>query len=236
MTVSVLVPWRAGCPHREKAWHWVQARYAVEHPTWGIITGACADGPYNRAEAILDAASRSSSDILVVADADVYVDPGPAVEHAVEHGWAIPHTLIHRLSRESTDQLLASDDPEWRRLELSTDNKQDSRPYKGHETGTLVVLRRDVLVEVAPDVRFVGWGQEDDAWALALNTLIGRPWRGTADLVHLWHPAPPRMSRGIGNKTGLALLARYRRARRQPDAMRLLLEEARRAEHHEARA
>lgn len=224
MNVSVLVPWTPGCPHREAAWDLIRATYTSEFPRWEIITGdgATPDG-YSRTRAILDAYDRSSGDVLVVADADVWCHPGLAVLAAVENGWAIPHDKIHRLSAESTLSVLAGAD--WRGLPLSTDNPQDARPYRGHETGTLVLLRRDVFAAAPPDPRFVGWGQEDDAWALALHTLVGKPWRGTDDLVHLWHPAQPRQSRTVGNPANLALYRRYRAARRRPEAMRSLLEE-----------
>lgn len=225
MNVSVLVPWAPGCPHREAAWSHIRATYASEFPTWEIITGdgATPDG-FSRTRAILDAYDRSTGDALVVADADCWVHPGLAVLAAVENGWAVPHTLIHRLSADSTAQVLAG--ASWRGLPLSTDNQQDQRPYKGNETGTCVVLRRDVFVQVPPDPRFVGWGQEDQAWGLALRCLIGPPWRGTDDLVHLWHPPQPRQNRRVGSPEGMGLLRRYQSARRNPGRMRQLIEEA----------
>lgn len=225
MTVSVVVPWRPGCEHREASWEWVQARYREDHPEWELVTGTCADGPFNRAEAIIDGAGKSSGDVLVVADSDVYTDPQPAIDHL--DTWAIPHLLLHRLSAESTAKVLAG--AAWHGLPLSTDNRQDSKPYRGHATGTLVVLRRDVLFDVPPDVRFVGWGHEDDAWSAALNTLVGPPWRGDADLVHLWHPAQPRVSRTLGNPQSKALWRRYAAARRNPERMRRLINEAKEA-------
>lgn len=225
MTVSVLVPWTPGCPYREQAWTWVQARYAEYHPDWEIVTGTCSPGPYNRSEAILAAADRSTGDVLVVADADVWVDPEPALGHLAASGWAIPHLLIHRLSEGSTVRVLRGED--WRGQPLSQDNPQDSKPYRGHETGTLVVLERQVLFDIPPDRRFVGWGGEDDAWAAALNTLAGKPWRGKDDLVHLWHPAQPRQSRVVGNPQSNALKRRYNNARRAPALMRDLIEEGR---------
>lgn len=224
MTVSVLVPYRDGCPYRESAWAWVRRRYEETHPGWEIVTGASGGGPFSRSQAILDAAQRSHGDVLVVADADVWCDPAPAVEAAAALGWAIPHLLIHRLSRLSTGHVRLGCD--WHGLPLSGDNRQDNRPYKGHETGTLVVLRRDVLFDVPPDPRFVGWGQEDDAWAAALNTIVGKAWRGSDDLVHLWHPAQSRQSRRVGNEAGAKLCRRYRAAQRNATAMRALIEEA----------
>lgn len=223
-SVSVLVPWREEAdPYRRWAWRWVQERYEAAHPDWELVTGACEDGPFNRAAAILDAARAASGDVFVVADADVWVDPQPAVDHVGEYGWAIPHKLVYRLSQDSTDKVF--DGADWRGLPLSTDNPQDSRPYVGHETGTMFVIQRDVLFDVPPDVRFVGWGSEDDAHACALRCLVGTAWRGEADLVHCWHEPQPRMTRVVGNESNKALLARYREARRSRASMLALLDE-----------
>ena len=70
-------------------------------------------------------------------------------------------------------------------------------------------------------------GQEDLAWGLALCNLAGTRWRGTHDLLHLWHPPQPRLSRKIGNAEGEALYRRYQLAHNDPVAMSLLVEEAR---------
>lgn len=224
MTVSVLVPWRAGCEHRERAWAWVQARYTAEHPDWELVEGHSPDGPFSRSAGIIDAARRATGDLLVVADSDVWCDDiAPTLYAATVSGWAVPHRLVHRLSPLSSELVL--DGADWRGLPLSTDNPQDARPYRGHATGTLVVLRTDVLATVPPDARFAGWGQEDDAWSCALHVLVGKPWRGTADLFHLWHPAQERRSRRVGNDANFALYRRYRAAR-TTTAMRALVDES----------
>jgi hypothetical protein len=223
MTVSVVVPWSPGCPHRERAWAFVQDRYdGLE-----VVTGASPPGPYNRSAAILDGAAKASGDILLVADADVFCDPTQAIAEAELVGWAVPHMMLHRLAPESTERVLAGAD--WRGLPLSTDNPQDRKPYRGNLTGTMVAIRRDVLAAVPPDPRFVGWGSEDQAWAMALRTLIGRPWRGDEDLVHLWHPAQPRLNRRVGTEQNRALLNRYHRAKHKPARMSALVDEAREA-------
>lgn len=226
MKVSLLVPFTPGCPHREAAWEWVRRRYETVLPAWEIVLGegATPDG-YSRSRAILDSADKATGEILVVTDADVWCHPGLAVLRAAEDGWAIPHKLVHRLSPESTTKVLAGAD--WHGLPLSADNPQDSKPYRGNETGTLVVLRRDVFTKAPPDPRFVGWGQEDDAWQVALRTMVGPPWRGDDDLVHLWHPAQPRKNRVVGSDAGKALARRYQAARNNRPRMAQLLEEVR---------
>lgn len=226
MTVAVLVPWKPGCPWREKAWTWVQGRYAEQHPDWELITGTTDVDGFSRTQAILDARSKTDADVLVIADADVWTDGLPAaVDHVSSNGWAIPHLLIHRLAESSTLRVLGG--AEWHGQQLSTDNPQDSRPYRGHEAGTLLVIEADAFDIAPPDPRFVGWGQEDDAWAIALRTVIGSPWRGNADLVHLWHPAEPRRNRVTGNDENRALLRRYQQANHRREQMADLIEEAR---------
>lgn len=225
MTTSVLVPWAPGCPHREDAWKWVQARFASEHPDWEVVEGSSPPGPFSRTAAILDALGRASGDRLLVLDADIWSDFSEAMEMVGEHGWAVPHRLVHRLSAESTEKVLAGAD--WRGLPLSSDNSQDAKPYKGLECGGAVAFRRDALEAVPPDPRFRGWGQEEVSHAAALRTLIGKPWRGDADLVHLWHPSQPRMNRRIGSRESVALMRRYVAARGRKTKMLDLIQEHR---------
>jgi hypothetical protein len=223
-SVAVVVPWRDGCPHRGAALAWVGAMFTLHHPDWQIVLGRSPEGPFNRSAAIIDGAQRSDGDVIVVADGDVWTDYGPAVTHCAEFGWARPHRLVHRLSAESTERVLAGAD--WQGLPLSVDNGQDHKPYRGFDTGTAIVVARDVLFDISPDVRFVGWGHEDQAWGRALRVLHGEPWRGDADLVHLWHPPQPRRSRSVGSVESKRLWQRYKAADR--NGLRRLVEESKR--------
>jgi hypothetical protein len=163
-----------------------------------------------------DAVSRTDADVLVIADADVWVDPAEAV--AACQTWAVPHLKVHRLSEQSTQTVLEGGD--WRGLPL------DQKPYKGFLGGGVTVIRRSLYEQVPLDRRFVGWGQEDESWAMALESLFGEPWRGGRDLVHLWHPPQPRKSRSVGSDAGRELKVRYSRARRHPERMRAIVDES----------
>lgn len=172
------------------------------------------------------AARASSAEVLLLADADVWcAGVGFAVD-AVLGGerWAVPHTGVFRLSERSSAAVLVGAD-------LNEDLDLDQPAYKGIVGGGLVVARREVLREVPLDQRFVGWGGEDHSLGLALDALYGRPWRGKVPLFHLWHPPQQRLSRRDGSLEGRQLLRRYAAAHRkqQPDPMRALIEEARRA-------
>ncbi len=165
-----------------------------------------------------DALSRTDADIIVVADADVACDGIQTAVEAVEAGaaWAVPHSRVHRLTEAATEAVLAGG-----QLEGDTVD----RPYFGHPGGGLVVLPRTHYEACPIDPRFAGWGHEDDAWAIALTTMHGEPWRGTAPLWHLWHPPQERPSRREGSPESKALFRRYRHASRDVLRITALLEE-----------
>lgn len=219
MTTAILFPWRDE-PARRAVFAWVQSWWRTQHSDWTQVVGTAPSGPFSRTRAILDAASQTDADRLVVADADV-ICPGFTLDEL--ETWLVPGKL-HRLSPESTQQVMAGAD--WTGLPLSTDNRQDAKPYKVHECGTLVALTRAAFDTAPPDPRFQNWGGEDDAWAAALRCLVGPATRTTDDVVHLWHPPQDRISRIVGNRHNQKLARRYHAARRNPDAMRALMAEA----------
>ena len=217
--ISILVPFTPGDPHRDAAWEFLRPRW---EQFGEVIEGRC-EGPWVKATAVADALSRASGDKFIIPDADVWCDPTEALEHC--ETWATPHHKVHRLSEASTE--LVINGAEWRGLPLDSSNRQDAKPYAGIEGGGITIIARDAYNEAPMDPRFTGWGQEDLSWARALRTLVGPPWRGGEDLVHLWHPPQARKSRTIGSAGSATLAARYKRANGHPTAMRALIEEAR---------
>jgi len=157
----------------------------------------------------------------VVADADVWTEGIPSAIRALVCGaaeWTIPHRRVLRLSKASTEQLLATGQP---------GDELARRAYDGRLGGGIVIARRETLLEVPMDGRFIGWGEEDTSWGIALATICGHPWRGTEDLLHLWHPPQERMSPRRGSVEGWNLYRRYMDARGKPDEMRELMKGAR---------
>lgn len=211
--IAVLIPYGNETPWRKAALDTVLGWYARNLPGATVRLGHPADGPWCKAHAVAAAlreAGRSS--VLVVADADC-LTPGlhRAVE-AVRRGapWAMPHLKVHRFDREATLRIHQGADPgslTGRRVHL------DQSPYKGYEGGGVTVLRRETYLDCPLDPCFTGWGQEDEAWALALNALHGPPWREPAPLYHLWHEKPARKSRYAGSGSSVRRLALYKEAR-----------------------
>lgn len=212
-SVEVIVPFAGQCPHRLKALEFTRGRYP-----WPV-TVAEGGEPWSKGRAVTPAVEASSADILIVADADCVTDGLPAAVEAVADGapWAIPHGMVFRLTEKGTDRYMKTGE---------FGHPFDRRPYPGMAGGGFVVAPRETLLEVPCDSRFQFWGQEDESWALALTTIAGAPWRGSADLIHCWHPPEPRMSRRKGSPESWALYQRYRAAAGDFRTMKELIEEA----------
>lgn len=220
MDVSVVIPFTSDEPWRMRARDHITGWYA--QLGWEVAEGAC-PGPWRKAVAVADAVARSSGEILVVADADCLCPGVPVAAAAVEAGapWAVPHRLVHRLDEDATHAVYSGATAE------STTGRAQA-PYPGFIGGGIVVLARSTYLDIPLDARFEGWGQEDEAWALALSCLAGRPAHLAADLFHLWHPQPDRLTRHLGSAASHELLRRYLRAARAGrPAMRALLAEPR---------
>lgn len=211
--VTVAIPYRGGCPHRDAAWDYVRRRY--DELGLEVVVGVC-DGPWRKAVAVNNALRRATGDVVVIADADVWCDTTiDAVDEVLAgNPWSVPHSKVKRLTEQATAAVLAGGP-------LCGD--LDERAYEGIEGGGIVVMHRDLWKQAPMDPRFVGWGQEDEAWGIALRTHGGRIRRLKGVLWHLWHPPQRRDSRGIGSEASLELFKRYVH---QPD---IVLNEARKA-------
>lgn len=220
LTVSVIVPWRSDGAERDAAWAWTRARWAARFPGWQVITGTPPDGVWCKAAAVAAALPEATGDVLVLADADVWSDGVLQAVTAIAEGarWAIPHHHVYRLDEASTQAVLGGEP-------LGATYRLAQRAYGGFAGGGMTVLPRATYQRIPLDPRFAGWGQEDEAWAIALTCLTGSPWRGTVPLWHLWHPPQPRLTRRWGSDISRALWQRYHQARNDAHTMRALLAE-----------
>lgn len=235
MSVSVLVPRSPGsCTHRDAAWGWLKRRWAALHPTWEIVEGTAPAGRWCKAAAVADALDRATGDVLVIADADLIVDPAAisrSADAAVLAGWAVPFHSVRRLNQAATALVLACDPTD--QVDLPRDHRSLARgPVSGRPGGGIFTVTRAAWDDVGGfDPRFVGWGGEDVSVGYALATLVGPAARVRSDLYHLWHP-PQRDRRPGRAGHHHSLQLRYMRAKHDPAAMRALIEEVNDAPSH----
>lgn len=230
MNVTVIVPLGPLDEHRTKAWRWIRDRFADRHPDWPVLEAVDPDPSRTWSKGRALATCLVADGIVVVCDADTFI-PAPALVHAVElvdqgAPWVVPHQLVWRLDDRTTRDVLAGppiDDLAVKR------NRLTRRAYSGTPGGGIVVLPASTYRDIPIDPRFEGWGGEDQAWGVALDTLAGPHERGDADLLHLWHSPQPNHRQPLPDTEKLA--RRYADATHRPDDMRALVEEVTHARH-----
>lgn len=220
---SIVIPYRPDTPQREAIYRWCRRYWQARGYT--VVTGRCLAGPWIKAKAVAAAMARVKTPWVAVADADILISDLEWACHGLEREgrrWAVPHWMVYRLRSDAT-ALLLEVPPETEYPMAGIGLHFADLPYPGHIGGGLVVLQTDDYYQVPLDPRFEGWGHEDDAWGMALQVLLGPPWRGDAPLYHLWHPPQARPSRAYGSEASQALYAQYRQARRDREQFRALV-------------
>lgn len=218
-----LVPRRPDGGHRDRLWSWCRSHWHESCPGIPIVEGASPPGPFNRSAAINAAADRPW-DVAVILDADV-VAPGEQVYEAVELardtgrmvlGFTTYLGLNALMTRRVMEEGLA-----WRSITRAAFTK------RGHES-SIVVVNRELWETVGGfDERFVGWGQEDVAFAKACRLLIGEEHRVEGRVYHLHHSRSAERSRHLPEwRANQALGKRYRETT-EAGAMRELLAQRR---------
>lgn len=214
---TIVIPWRPTGLHDARSdaldhvlgmWEDSGADVCVCCEPYDLSQGA----PWCKALAIMDGVRRTEKEFVVVSDADVVPAWWALLDAltAVEMGgatWSTPHTRVRRLTRDATHSAIGRNAGYADMLGMPAE--QD---HPGHAGGGMLIARRATLLDCPPDPRFVGWGQEDDAWALALVALHGLPYRVPSRLVHLWHEPQERLDRVRGSAKSVALYERYRAA------------------------
>jgi hypothetical protein len=246
-TISLLIPFSTKSRTRKRTFKWLQTYWKNELPYAEIIVGRSNSKPFNKNEALNDAARKAHGKVLVLLDADTYMEGKVLQECADEiieelefgnHLWFVPYRHLFRLTKQATRRILRSDPRDPLRLP-SPPNPEDvmgdgqESPY-GHRYGAMVMVFPREALDVLGcfDERFAGWGGEDVALLRALDTLWGKHKTTENDVLHLWHPmiGDTYRTRKWKNQehpeSNANLAMRYHKASRNPSKMRKLVDEA----------
>lgn len=187
--VSVLIPFKSDGGHRQRNWEWVKRRYGLLMPGAEICMGDTDIKPYCKSAGVNSAARIATRDIFVIADADIAFDTDQmekALEMLGSHAWVIPFENRYELTEAQTVDLINSHEPSVR---LSDMDFTGCGSYE-YGIGTINIVPRKYFEKAGGfDERFRGWGYEDNAFAMAMDTLFGYHARPKGSAVwHLNHP------------------------------------------------
>jgi predicted glycosyltransferase involved in capsule biosynthesis len=202
--VSILIPFRSN-GDRDQQLAWLKDRWSSLFPEAEIIIEAD-DGndPFSKTMAVNNCYKKATSDILVLMDADCWIDP-ELIKKAAEDirskkiSWARPCHDVYKLTKEFTFDLIKTSPTSG----IALNDKSYSGITKA--VGFVCVFSRDQFEKVGGmDTRFRGWGGEDNAWNVMLDNMFGKAEDGVGIGYHLWHPTP-RNAEGLKqwkNQTG----------------------------------
>ena len=222
--ISVLIPYRTDNGPRDIIFTWVKEFYRKLLPEAEICLGSCNTPLFSRSQAINDAAQRATRDIYVIADADIVYNPdliNEAIKSLDMHAWVVPYSEIQYIREKSTSELLNTK-PVWP-IELQLEMDSLSATAGWDIKGGLIFIPRKFFEAVKGfDDRFMGWGGEDDAFALSVNTLYGPFERLTGSIYHLWHP-PVKAAGNPNYAANFYLYSLYEKACDNPSLMQQLI-------------
>ncbi|HXJ64365.1 MAG TPA: glycosyltransferase [Actinomycetota bacterium] len=192
MNVVILVPRRDGFADRDANWDWCRPWWQWRHPDWPVVEGHHVTGLFNRSAAINRAAELAGGwDVAVIIDSDVIIAPD-LVREAVrrahdEQQMAVAFKTRYNLSARGTSQTKAETIyPEaFSMSEPRNHRMYVARTYENQHSAVIAVPRAVYDKVGGFDEGFCGWGLEDTAFAIACETVMGKP------LVYLdgeaWH-------------------------------------------------
>ncbi|MFJ8255998.1 galactosyltransferase-related protein [Peribacillus asahii] len=211
--VSIIIPFQTDNGPRAEAFKWIKQYYDHVMPEAELCLGIIDKDEINKSKAVNLAAKKATREIFVIADADIIFDPKlivKAIEVLNEAAWVVPFTGIYDIERSGTERLLKTT-PKWPIDVKSEECTKANWIYKGF-AGKLIVIPRVNFEAVGGfDERFSGWGGEDDAFSLSVQTLCGKLVNSKGDIYHLWHPTSNYETNPNG-EANRALLNRYKRA------------------------
>lgn len=226
MNFSVLIPYRPTHRIRAKSFEWLLRRYKKHFPNVQICVADSTEEEFNRSQARNLAYRDAEHDMLLIADADTVPEPLfilRAIDMVIDGApWAIPYDTYYNLGVDATirtlkqwpDEAVVFDDSECEHIIQST-------------AGMLVVPRAAWEEVDGYDEHFTGWGYEDNAFQLCLDTLVGKHVKVDGGRgIHLWHPAPETVRFDQPNIAhNRQLYEQYKRLSRNPDRLRRYIDE-----------
>ena len=189
MKISVLIPFKSDDGgFRDLNFFYVKKRYETLMPDVELVIGEDDSEPFNRARARNLAAAKATGELFVLADADIFfgtklIDKIKAI--AELHPWIIPFHRGYKLTPAATREVTKTGE-----LQLPINFKNIGVDENCNYPGSFMnVMSRQAFETVGGmDERFTGWGPEDQAFAMALDTLVGKHFRMDETIFHLWHP------------------------------------------------
>lgn len=183
MKQDLILPWRdSGCLARKRHFEFIHDYYAKE---FNVIV-ADNEGKFDVGTARNNGVRQSTSDVVVIFDADTYVEYESVYDAILATnlcgGLTKPFSTFGYMDEESTERFYAGE----RNFSSLVFQSEPSNNFQGGAW----IIDKDRYWEVGGmDEHFPGWGAEDDAFHIVCRRTFGSEmWVGGYGY-HLYHPA-----------------------------------------------
>lgn len=216
---------------RFRVWNFIYSQYERFLPEAQIVVGTDdGEDPFHKTVALNRAVAGAKHDLLLIADTDTWC-PSAQVREAVAgiekapNTWWRPWNRKLKLGPADSERLLQTQDGWDGTIPPGADHPGRWESMNTYWAAPPHLFTREQYERVGRfDERFRGWGQEDEAFALSLRSIVGRPQRVFGTAVHLYHPRIGKSGKDLweGETSPRAnedLVANYRKLVRYPDQM-----------------
>jgi hypothetical protein len=236
--ISLLVPYTGDEATREVNWDALKQYWEINLPEAELIIEGDDSVPFCKTAAVNRAFRKSTGDVVVILDADCFMDPEVIRECADNirvarcEGyplWYVPYRSFYRLTEETTTILrflICLNSTYYQCVSEWLGDPPTDNMYQHHNSnssahwfGALVQIMPREAFELVDgmDERFIGWGGEDISFMNAVDTLYGRHRTHPGPVYHMWHKSisngwGTRLWKGQQKHNG-TLTARYEAAR-----------------------
>jgi glycosyltransferase involved in cell wall biosynthesis len=229
--MSILVPFRDSDGSRSHLINYLRPRWESSMPDAEIIVAEDdGESPFSKTIAVNNAFRQSTSDVIVILDADCWVEPdilrrAAKVINTGKAPWVRPCNKVNRINQRTTDRLLGRA-AHFGFPTITSNMTERITPVVGL---VCVVPRTAFLKAGGMDPRFRGWGWEDTAWNWMIDGIHGKAQIWNYSVNHLWHPRK-RSSGGRPvwegqTERNATLGRRYKTVRSNPHGLRKLASE-----------
>lgn len=204
--ITFIIPFRTEDEWRQAVFEYLYEYYRYYFPEAEFIIAENFDTPFCKTKAVNSGFGDSHGDVIVMLDADCYIEPFVIheavrkIREARERGeklWFIPYRRFYRLTESYTRNIMQTYAPFLSPHLPDPPPKGDYEPLTpgsvsaGHWFGALIqVYPWEAFVAAGGmDERFHGWGGEDVSFMHAVDTLWAKHKTLDRPVYHFWHPS-----------------------------------------------
>lgn len=232
MDFSIVIPYRPSGQHRQRSADWNYARWKAWFPDADIVFADSGHAQFNRAASRNAGVEKANHETILFADADTFapkkfwIDVAVRAQIEKSYSWILPYAVYINANALWSEAILEEDSETFEVLQEPAEDLYDHR-LTDSISGIFTTTKSAWNEINGEDERFNGWGMEDRARELALDTLCGPHERVlNTFVVHLYHPAPEENCFGQPEiENNRRLHGRYLRASGDKEAMRSLCNE-----------